>query len=188
MPTPDSFRSRALLGAIVLGLVASCAARDEPAAAQDEPSQPPIELRVPALDGGEIDVSRYRGDVVVVHVFAPGEPETAGDVAQLEAAHEANPEGLSIIGVALEPGGYNLAAAWRRGIGVSYLLGLVTGPEELMSAHIEPLFALPTTLVLDAEGRLTHRVDRPLRAGELDALLTELGANVSSERHHSRAR
>lgn len=176
-------RGAAAIAALTAVFAATaCGGRSEPAE-----SEPRVELRVPALDGGEIDLARYRGDPVVVHVFAPGEPETARDVEQLNAVQEARDD-VVVVGVALEPGGYNMLAAWRRGMGVEYLLGLASAPEEIRVAHIEPLRALPTTLVVSPDGRLTHRVERPLRSGELPDLLAPFESGGAADGLASRHR
>ena len=169
-----------LIGAFTL--LAACAASTGGTRSTD---RPPVELRAPALDGGVIDVSRYRGSVVVVHIFAPSEPSIAGDVEQLRAIHLGDSD-VVVIGVALEAGGYSMVTPWRRAMDVEYLLALVTEPSELHSAHLAALETVPTTLILDARGRMTHRVDRALHRGELAQLLAPLRANISAGRHPPR--
>jgi hypothetical protein len=135
------------------------------------PSGPPVELSAPALDGGQLDVARYRGQVVVIHVFTPDEPSLATDVDQLSALHHEAEDEVVVLGIALEPGGYPIVSAWRRGMQVDYLIAVVTEPEELHSANLAPLSILPTTIILDAQGRLMHRLDRALEPGELRRLV-----------------
>jgi hypothetical protein len=165
-------RSLTLLAALTLGVLAACGGRaSAPQAAPLAPSGPPVELRAPALDGGLIDVARYRGSVVVVHLFSPNEPSLASDVDQLNELHSDAGDEVVVIGIALEPGGYPIVSGWRRAMQADYLVALVTEPSELHSNNLAPLGGLPTTLILDAQGRLTHRVDRALEPGELRRLV-----------------
>lgn len=170
----------ALVVSLALALIAACGGRQARDTATDAPR---VALKAPSLHGGTIDIERYRGQVVVVHLFAPAEPEVARDVEKLKALHREPPQDeVAVIGVALEPGGYAVVSAWRRAMEADYLMALVTDPSELHSAGLAPLTSLPTTLVIDPRGRLTHRVDRPLRRGELAQLVAPLLANAPGER------
>ncbi len=132
----------------------------------------PIALVLPAVDGGEVDLAALRGQVVVLHVFAVWSLEATGDVPQLTEA--AARDGVEVVGLALDPEGYQVIAPWRRALGVRYLL---TTADAAVRAGDSPLGALPvvpTTLVLDRRGVVVRRFDRALADGELARTLDEV--------------
>ncbi len=151
--------------AIALGIAAlGCGGSQRTA-----PRSPPIDLTLPALDGGELDLARFRGQVVVLHVFTTWSVAAQLDVEQLALA-DADAD-VAVIGVALDPDGRALVAPWRAAAEVGYVIGLA---DEAWRAGRGPLGAVPvvpTTIVLDDRGQVVHRVERQLRPGELAALV-----------------
>ncbi len=147
--------------------IAACAGAPRPVA--QAPLGPPIALVLPALDGGDVDVARYRGQVVVLHVFTTGSLAAAADVEQLEAAHEA--KRAFVIGIALDLDGRALVAPWRDGSRVTYLVALADDRVRAGSSALGKIAEVPLTIVLDRAGRPVARVPRQLADGELDALI-----------------
>jgi hypothetical protein len=145
-----------------LGLLAACGGAQRTAAVP----RAPVALSVPALDGGVIELTRYRGKPVVLHFFTTWDTGSQSDVDQLRAV--SSPE-VVVIGIALDQDGRRLVAPWRSATEVTYLIGL--GGSELQTS-LAPIRSVPTTVVLDARGVPRHRFDRPLRPGELTKVLT----------------
>ena len=135
---------------------------------------PVIRLRLPALDGGTVDTRRYAGRVVVLHLFESAAPAASFDVEQLEALRRAEPDRVAVIGVAIDPAGYRLVAAWRRAVGAGYLIAL--GGEALRTGKgpLGTIATVPSTVILDRRGAVAHRIERPLAEGELARLVTPL--------------
>jgi len=145
-------------------------------AARSRRSQPPVSIRIEALDGGIIDLARYRGTLVVLHLFTTWSLAAQQDVSQLIAAHEAYTRDVVVIGIALDPDGYPLVAPWRRASDVPYLVGI--GSQELITGGSElgRITEVPTTVLLDRGGRIAERIGRALGDRELARLLARLGA------------
>lgn len=133
------------------------------------PLSPPIALTLPALDGGEVDVAHLRGKIVVLHVFTTWSVAAQLDVDQLVAI-DAAPD-VEVVGVALDADGRPLVAPWRAAAEVHYLIALADDVVRSGRGPLGPLPEVPTTIVLDPEGRIVARVARQLRPGELAKLV-----------------
>jgi len=134
----------------------------------------PIALTLPALDGGDVSIARYRGQIVVIHVFTTGSLAAASDVEQLEAA--AAGKQAVVIGVALDLDGRALVAPWRTGSRVTYLVALADDAVRAGTSSLGAVPAVPITIVVDRAGRPVARLDRELAAGELDRLIARARA------------
>ncbi|HUH03889.1 MAG TPA: TlpA disulfide reductase family protein [Kofleriaceae bacterium] len=145
----------------VLSLLAACGGSPRGPAVP----RTPVTLSVPALDGGLIELTRYRGKPVVLHFFTTWDTGSQSDVDQLRAV--ASPE-VVVVGIALDRDGRRLVAPWRSATGVTYLIGL--GGSELQT-NLPPIRSVPTTVVLDARGVVRQRFDRPLHPAELTRAL-----------------
>jgi hypothetical protein len=121
-----------------------------------------------------VALARYRGQVVVVHVFTTGSLAAASDVEQLEAA--ATARRAIVIGVALDLDGRALVAPWRTGSGVTYLVALADDAVRAGGTALGTVNAVPITIILDRAGRPVARLERALAPGELDSLIARAAA------------
>lgn len=134
----------------------------------------PVYLVLPALDGGEIDLARYRGQIVVLHAFTTWSMAAQADVEQLVEAHRDNSHRVHVIGLALDPDGYRLVAPWRRAMHVPYLITLATEAVRAGRSALGRIAEVPTTVVLGADGAVVARVDGQLAPRQLRELLADL--------------
>lgn len=155
---------------VCLAALAACGARQPPPA----PTTAPLDLQIEALEGGQIELRRYRGRPVVLHFFTTWSLGAQADVDQLTAAKERHGDEVVIVGVAMDQDGYRLVAPWRRASRVPYLVGLASPELVAGRTPLGRIAEVPTTVVLGPEGTIRRRIDRPLAAGELSALLREL--------------
>lgn len=137
-------------------------------------SGPSIRLRLAALDGGEIDLARYRGRVTVLHLFDTATAAAQLDAEQLDELARARPARATVIGICLDPEGYPMAVAWRRAVRVRYLVALADRALRDGQTPVGRVRVIPTTIVLDGVGRVAFRIERPLAAGELARLVSSL--------------
>ncbi len=160
--------ARGTVRAVVLGtLLALAPACGGPQAAR--PRSAPVALSLPALDGGQLELATLRGQVVVLHVFTTWSMAAQLDVEQLALADGA-PD-VAVVGIALDPDGRMLVAPWRAAGEVRYLIVLADDAVRAGRGALGPLPEVPTTFVLDDEGRITARVDGQLRASALARLI-----------------
>jgi hypothetical protein len=161
--------------AVVVALIVAVAGAAPAGCASGPPAArgPRWSLRLPALDGGEIDLAELRGRVVVVHVFETGSAPAMRDVEQFLALHRREPRRVALVGVAIDPAGFPVVAPWRSALGIRYLIGLGEarggGPGLLGT-----IGSIPTTIVLDREGREVSRAAHPLAGGELTRMVDPL--------------
>lgn len=153
--------ARVLLLAVVAG---ACGGAGSGAA---ETRGPSVRLRLPALDGGEIDTAAHLGRVVVLHLFTTDGAASQLDFDQLSELHQREPRRAVVIGIAMDPVGYPIASAWRRGMGARYLIAMADDRMRRGGGPLGLVRTVPTTVVLDREGRMAHRIERPLEPGEL---------------------
>jgi hypothetical protein len=155
--------------ALVLALlVAACGGGGKPAGGKVIP-EGPMSLVLPAADGGEIDLAAYRGKTVVLHVFTTWSLGATADVAQLTAVKDPF---VAVIGIALDLEGYAVVKPWRAALGVRYLVALADDDFRAGNSRLGRVAEVPTTIVLDPAGAITHWIARPLGDGELAAVLS----------------
>ena len=154
--------------AILLGTTAACTGTAR--------SGVRVALGFEALDGGSIDLRRYRGRPVVLHLFTTWSLASQRDVAQLIDASTRHRDKLVVIGIALDPDGYRLVAPWRQANAVPYLIGL--GSPQLVAGKsaLGRIAQVPTTVILDRRGAISARVEGPLAEGQLARLLADLAS------------
>ncbi|MGD9954668.1 MAG: TlpA family protein disulfide reductase [Candidatus Nanopelagicales bacterium] len=132
------------------------------------------------LDGEKLDVSAYRGKVVVVNLWASWCAPCRAEAGTLEATYaETRPKGVEFVGIV--SGGKDSvdnARAFARKFEVTYP-SMFDADNSLVLAFRGqlPPSAIPTTLVLDREGRVAARalgeVDRSRLLGMIEPVLAE---------------
>lgn len=163
------------LSVAVSALASACGGdKRDTTAAQGGASRLSVRMTMPAVDGGEIDLARYRGRVVVLHLFDTDTASAALDVEELSALTARRPEQAIVIGICLDREGTSMARAWRRALGVRYLVAL--GDDELRQGRssLGRFRVVPSTFVLDRAGVMVRRIERPLERGEIDAVVADV--------------
>jgi hypothetical protein len=133
------------------------------------PTGPALALTWPALDGGTVELARFRGQVVVIQAFTTWSLTDPLATDALGVA-DARPD-VVVIGLALDAEGFVLVSPWRKGADVHYLIALADEPTRAGTSALGRIREVPTTFVLDRAGRVAERVDRALSATELDAAI-----------------
>jgi hypothetical protein len=163
--------------AVLAALIAGACASGSCGSSQHGPSEvvrggAPITLVLPAADGGEVDFIRFRGRLVVVHVFATWSLSAQADVEQLDAVYAGNQ--VAVVGLAVDPMPATVVPPWQRGSGAHYPIALADEPTRTGASPFGPIDKVPTTFVLDRAGAIVRRHVGPLAQGTLTGWLREL--------------
>jgi thiol-disulfide isomerase/thioredoxin len=124
------------------------------------------------ITGRAISSKGLRGKVVLVNFWATWCPPCRAEIPDLIKLQDKYRDKLVIIGVSEDEGGVDEVKAFVAQQRMNYPI-VMTTPE--LSAVFRGVSALPTTFVIDREGRLAQR-----HVGLLNAARTELEAQVLS--------
>ncbi|WP_432541674.1 TlpA family protein disulfide reductase [Kineococcus sp. SYSU DK002] len=142
-----------------------------------EERREPVELSGTTVDGSTVDLAGYRGEVVVLNTWFAGCAPCRKEAADLEAVwQEYSTRGVRFLGINT----YDTAAvaeAFQQAQGITYpsILDASSGAAMLALRTYSPQ-ATPTTLVLDAEGRVAARASGIVERSTLAGMLDDAGA------------
>ena len=118
----------------------------------DTPAEVP-DLTMEALDGQTISMADQRGKVVLVNFWATWCGPCREEIPFLVRLAERYPDHLTVIGVSEDHGSSDTVAAFAGQYGVNYPIVMST-PE--IKRAFPGVFALPTSFVVDPEGRMVE--------------------------------
>lgn len=155
------------LVAAALAAVLACGPAQRP-----EARGSPIALVLPAIDGGEVDLFRLRGRLVVIHVFASWSLAAQADLEQLSAVFDRS--AVAVVGIGVDLDGGVVLRPWARGSGARYPIGIADDTVRAGRSPLGPIDQVPITILLDRAGGIVRRHVGQLPRGALDRWLAEL--------------
>lgn len=189
--TPAALFSRKLSSifavlAIAAPLVASCGAADtngtDPTGARagitrlepDDRKKAP-DISGDDLDGAPISLASFSGKVVVINIWGSWCPPCREEQPVLsKMATELKPQGVEFIGIAIREGAAT-SRAYTEANNVPYPSISDSGGKLLVGFTSSlPAVAVPTTYVIDREGRVATRLLDVATEATLGALITEI--------------
>jgi len=165
----------AAAGLAAAGLAACSAAPSQPAgtsfvagdgvvtlvAPQDR--QSPVAVSGATLEGSRLDLTTLRGAPVVLNVWGSWCAPCRREAPTLEAAKQKlEPQGVRFVGVDTREDDAAQALAFQRRYGISYPSLVDDGGLLLALRGAVPPSSIPSTLVLDAQGRIAARISGPV--------------------------
>ena len=142
----------------------------------------PIEFAGPSIEGAEISSSDYAGEVYVVNFWYAGCPPCRAEAPDLAALAEQYPD-VPFLGVNTQDGADN-AAGFESKYGIEYpsILDVSDASVQLAFATAGAVApnAVPTTLVIDREGRVAARISGRIAAPSI--LSTMIDTVLAEER------
>ncbi|WP_082659571.1 TlpA disulfide reductase family protein [Cellulomonas sp. B6] len=181
-------------GAALVALLAGCSAggdgTDAPADVVDQGYQSgdgstttwapadrvgPVEIAGTDYEGGEHDLAALRGDVVLLNTWYAACPPCRAEAPDLAAvATDYADQGLHVLGINSRDAA-GTAQAFQRELAVPYpSLDDTSGAAVAALQGVVPVSAVPTTVLLDREGRVAARVLGLADASLLRSLVEEL--------------
>ena len=124
------------------------------------------------LDGKIITAQALRGKVVLVNFWATWCPPCRAEIPDLVELQKKYKDDLVVLGISEDEGPVESVRAFAIDHKVNYFIAMTT-PE--ISKVFRGVSALPTTFVLDREGKIVQR-----HVGQLNAATTELEASFLS--------
>lgn len=140
--------------------------------------RPPNELKGETLQGDPLDVTDLRGKVVVMNVWGSVCPPCRAEAPLFaKVARETRAEGVAFVGIDTRDATRSAGLAFERNHGVTYpslydpvgKLVLYGFPRGSLNPQ-----TIPSTIVLDREGRIAARALRPLSAASLHRMIDPL--------------
>jgi peroxiredoxin len=129
---------------------------------------------LPDAEGREQALAQWRGKVLVVNFWATWCAPCREEMPQLVAAQARDgARGVQFVGIAVDDPVKVRAFAAEIGLNYPALIGGY-GAIELSKTLGNDLSALPFTIVLDRQGRVAHAHLGPLKAAQLNDLLSSL--------------
>jgi len=122
--------------------------------------QEPVAFEGVLEDGTEVTSEDYEGEVLVVNFWYAECPPCRAEAPLLEQTHQAYREqGVEFLGVNVRNQA-DTALAFSRTFGVTYpsIMDADTGSAQLAFAGTVAPNAVPTTLILDKQGRVASRI------------------------------
>lgn len=118
---------------------------------------PRLDFDLPALEGGRLSLSQFRGRVVVVEFFATWCGPCKRALPKLDSfAKKYASRGVSAIAFSVDQGGRQLVKPFVARLGLQ--MPVVLGDVKWAQIHAG-VQVLPTTLVIDPRGRVVHRFE-----------------------------
>lgn len=141
--------------------------------------EPAPEFTGELLDGGDFSLADQVGDVVVLNVWGSWCPPCRKEAPDLQAAYETlSPDGVQFVGVNIrEPNGMRPAQQFEDEFGVTYPSVYDPKADALLAfRNTIPPTAIPSTLVIDREGRIAARILGPIGETSLTDIVGEIAA------------
>lgn len=153
----------ALLGLIALALIVGVPHSDAPvplAPEQPVPRRKPMaDFAFPKVNGPPWRLSEHRGQVVVLNFWATWCPPCQAETPTLlKLSKELHAEGLEVVGITMDQDGLNSVRPFISAYHISYP---ILRPQPF-SPLISLIQALPTTFLIDRQGRVANVTVGPL--------------------------
>ena len=123
----------------------------------------PVEFGGPTVDGDELDSAQLAGSITVVNFWYAGCPPCRLEASSL-ASLSTEFQDVAFVGVNIYDAA-EVAASFEREFGIEYpsILDAGTGAVQLAFAGQVAPNAVPTTLILDTDGRVAARISGVIR-------------------------
>jgi hypothetical protein len=166
----DATTARAGVIAVALAACGGGAARRAP----DPAIGNEVRLVLPSADGAEVDLASWRGRAGVVHFVLTSSLDGQSDVEELRRARAAR-RGQALAEVVLDANP-SLVVPWANASAIDWSVLLPTAAVRGGESPFGAIRVVPTTFVLDRDGRVAWRWEGALPRGKLAEVLAGLEA------------
>lgn len=158
-------------GLLLLALsLAACGVEDPPEATGINVGSVAVNFELEALDGTEVSLSQYRGNVVLINFWATWCPPCRAEIPDIEDAYRARKdEGLVVLGVSVEES-HSSVVPFVELAGMTYTV-LLDELGQVYSTYRAP--GLPMSILVDRNGVMQARHIGQLSRAQLDEYLNQ---------------
>lgn len=173
-----SFLGGALLAGLVVVLVSSGRPSSGPQQGFEETEDPAPNFQLQTIDGDVFRLKEHRGKVVVLNFWGTWCPPCREEIPDLVSLQkELGDDGLQVVGVALERNaGVKKVRAFAEKQNINYPVGLGDGS---ITQKYGGIRRVPTTVVIDADGKIRGRLTGQVTEKMLRPGLKRLLDNIS---------
>ncbi|MCA5895268.1 TlpA family protein disulfide reductase [Isoptericola sp. NEAU-Y5] len=141
----------------------------------------PVTVEGTSFEGDDVSTADWLGDVVVVNTWYAGCAPCRAEAPELVAlAHDRGADGVRVLGINTEDEA-GAAEAFERTFDVPYpSIEDRSGQVVAKLSGVVPLQAVPSTVVLDTEGRVAARVIGQAEGSTLEAIVDEVLAEADA--------
>jgi peroxiredoxin len=138
---------------------------------------PAPDLDLETMDGDTINLAQQDGNVVLVNFWATWCAPCRKEIPDLvDLYDELQPKGLEIVGIAVDQEGAEVVKPFVEEQNINY--PIVLDPDQSTEKHFEAMYGLPTTYVVNPEGKIVRRI---LGIFPIDEMKPKLQEMLSSE-------
>jgi thiol-disulfide isomerase/thioredoxin len=149
---------------LVYGFFGACSAPPEIAVGVVAP-----ELSVEALDGSDIELDAFEGEIVVVNFWATWCQPCRKEFPVLNEIDDR--PGVTVLAVSLDEGGPSVVEAFAEREGLDYIIGI--GSQELFESYDG--LVIPYTLVLDRDRTIVALYRGPVERERIEEDIAGIG-------------
>lgn len=134
--------------------------------------EPAPDFALPTLAGDTLRLSELRGQTVVLNFWATWCGPCVEEMPELQALHDdLHEQGLTVVGVSLDDAGPDAVRAFVDEMGITYPIALAADDVDQVYGGV---YALPTTYLIDADGRIARRILGIVPFDDVRPLLDEM--------------
>lgn len=165
------------LAALALAAALAVASDTPVASAPPPPATPPDpveapDFALPTRSGVPFRLSEHRGEVVLLNLWATWCPPCRREMPDFVALQDTlGAEGFTVVGVALDAGGWATVGPFVDEIGVNYPVVVDDGTVEGLYG---PTTSFPTSFLIDRAGNVRHYIPGMILRPELEPLVRAL--------------
>jgi peroxiredoxin len=140
---------------------------------------PAPDLTLETMDGRQINLADQNGKVVLVNFWATWCAPCRKEIPDLINLYsEMKDEGLMIVGIAVDQEGAEVVEPYVQKQDINY--PIVLDPDQSTEKHFDAMYGLPTTYVVNPEGKIVRRVLGVFPVEEMTPTLKNMLASAPS--------
>lgn len=157
-------------------------ADDTPTAAGDASSEgmraavgalAPFDFTLKDLEGADVDLSSFKGKVVLINFWATWCGPCRAEIPDLAAIQREHPDDIAVLGIVVMDSFGDKVRAMSTELGVNYPVLDGNGRDDVEDAY-GPMWGLPTSVIIGRDGRVVKRQTGAASKAQFNAIIQPL--------------